>query len=210
MGFSEAMREEVLGALGNRRYKDYASHIHASGRRLLTLADELMLISQGEAGSLSLREEPVDVGEMVSSLLAYKKTAAEKAGLTLASYIASGLPKLNADKAKLRQMLRHLVDNAIKFTPAGGSVSLAVVLDSEGGMEITVEDTGIGIDAKNLARVLRPFARVATPLTDNTGGAGLGLPIVARLAELHDAKLNMTSEPGQGTRARFLASIPMP
>lgn len=200
MGFSEAMRDEVLGAIGNRRYKDYASHIHASGKQLLTLTDELLLISQGESGSLVLKEEPVDLGQMITAAVEHKAEAAEKAGLSLSSRIAPDLPQLKGDRSKLRQMLRYLLGNALKFTPAGGLVTISAEVDSNRAITLTIEDTGIGIDKADIPRALRPFGRIATPLTNSSGGVGLGLPIAVRLAELHGASLRLDSVPDCGTR----------
>ena len=200
MGFSEAMRDEVLGVLGNRRYKDYASHIHASGRQLLRLSDELMLISQGESGAMALKEEVVNTAELIASLVAQKSEAAEKAGLRLSHRIASALPCLKSDRDKCRTMLRHLLENALKFTPAGGQIAVVAIECPDGAVSIAVEDSGIGIEAADIPRALRPFGRVATALTHTVSGAGLGLPIAARIAELHGAKFSLHSTPGQGTR----------
>lgn len=201
MGFSEAMRDEVLGAMGNRRYKDYAQHIHESGRQLLTLSDELILISQGESGELILlNEAPVDLRRVIVSLMACKREAAAKAGLVLESKMAAHLPMLIADRPKLRCMLRHLVDNAIKFTPAGGKVCVTAEKNPDGAITVTIEDTGIGIEPQDVPRALRPFGRVAAPLSNNTSGIGLGLPLAAKLAELHGATLTLESKPNEGTR----------
>ncbi|MDR3526114.1 MAG: HAMP domain-containing sensor histidine kinase [Rhizomicrobium sp.] len=207
MGFSEAMREEVMGPLGNRRYKEYASHIHTSGSRLLNLTNELMLLSQGESGTLTLREESVDVAEIIVALCAHKTEAAAKAGLHLSTRIADNLPHLNADRDKLRRMLRNLVDNAIKFSPAGGAITLAACCDKTGALVLSVQDTGIGIESDDIEQALQPFGRVATALTNNESGAGLGLPICQRLAELHGAKLAIASTRGEGTTVSI--SFPM-
>jgi signal transduction histidine kinase len=199
MGFSEAMRDEVMGALGNRRYKDYAGHIHTSGRALLNLTDELLLLSQGENGTLSLKEDSVDVGEIITGLIAHKAEAAAKAGQRLVTSIEDGLPLLKADRDKLRRMLRNLLDNAIRYTPAGGAITLAAASSPDGGLLITVQDSGIGIDASDIDRALRPFGRISTALTNTGAGVGLGLPICQRLAELHGATLAITSTPSVGT-----------
>jgi signal transduction histidine kinase len=199
MGFSEAMRDEVLGALGNRRYKEYASHIHTSGSHLLNLSNELLLLSQGESGTLTLKEESVAVGEIITALAGHKAEAAAKSGLRLTTKLQDGLPHLKADKDKLRRMLRNLLDNAIKFSPAGGAITLTATADQSGAVTLTVEDSGIGIQDGDITRALRPFGRVATALTDKGTGAGLGLPICQRIADMHGARLAITSTPGAGT-----------
>lgn len=198
LGFSEAMQGEIFGSLGHPRYKEYADHVLSSGRDLLTLAEELLLLSQGEAGTLTLQESHIDVAATVRMLIDLKSAAAAKAGLALKAEIASGLPLLQCDRGKLRQMLLNLADNAIKFTPAGGTVRVAAAV-REGAVEFTVSDTGIGMTAEQILLALEPFGRAATPLSNNTAGAGLGLPICRRLAELHGARLTLHSTPGEGT-----------
>ncbi len=198
MGFSEAMRDELFGSLGHPRYKEYAAHVLTSGYRLLGIADEMLLLSQGECGTLILKESDVDVAALLRALADQRTGAATTAGLSLDAAIAGSLPLLHADKIKLHQMLLHLVNNAIKFTPPGGRVTVTAALRA-GGVLIAVRDTGIGMNADQIAQALQPFGRAATPLSDNTAGAGLGLPICRRLAELHGARLTIDSIPGEGT-----------
>jgi Signal transduction histidine kinase len=200
MGFSEAMRDEVLGALGNRRYKDYAGHIHTSGHHLLTVADELLLLSQGESGMLVLKETPVDFGGLIASLVTQRREMALNTGLQLTVRIAPDLPRLKADSVMLHHMLGNLLDNAFKFTPAGGAVQLTAAVNDDGCLAVSIEDSGIGMEAADIPRALRPFGRISSPLTANTCGAGLGLPICQRLADAHGANLAIASTPGTGTR----------
>lgn len=200
LGFSEAMRDGVLGELGNRRYKDYANHIHTSGHQLLTLASELLLLTEGESGTLTLNEEPIAIADIIRGLIAHKQPNADNAGLTLTADIAEALPQIKADPVKLRHMLDCLLDNAVKFTPSAGRIRLEAGITPEGGVAVAVEDNGIGMEAADIPRALRPFGRVATPLTANTSGAGLGLPICKRLADAHGATLVIESRPGEGTR----------
>ncbi|GAA0567451.1 sensor histidine kinase [Rhizomicrobium electricum] len=198
LGFSEAMHGEIFGKLGHTRYKEYAEHVLTSGRDLLTLTEELLLLSQGESGTLSLKETEIDAGEVIRSLIDLKAATAGRAGLELQAYIASDLPLLKADTAKLRQMLLNLIDNAIKFTPSGGEVSVTAAV-RDGSIVLKVSDTGIGMDREQVAIALEPFGRIANALTNNTAGAGLGLPICKRLAELHEAALAIETAPGRGT-----------
>ena len=199
LGFSEAMYDEIFGSLGHSRYKEYAEHVLTSGRDLLMLAEELLLLSQGEAGTLVLKEGCIDVAAMIRGLVDLKASTAGKAGLELQAYISPGLPMLKGDIAKVRLMLLNLIDNAIKFTPHGGEVSVTATM-KDGRLVLTVRDTGIGMTTEQIPLALQPFGRAATPLSDNTAGAGLGLPICRRLAELHGATLDIGSAPGEGTR----------
>ncbi len=199
LGFSEAMREQIFGPLGNERYRDYAAHVHSSGQHLLTLAAEILQLSQGEAGKLELNESAVDLAAVVGKCLDDMTAAARKEELTLKGLVPPNLPLIRADDTKVRQMLSYLVDNAIKFTPPHGAVSIEASSAADGGIDLVVRDTGIGMKADDIPFALQPFGRIASPLKHVTEGTGLGLPICKRLAELHGAELVISSEPGKGT-----------
>jgi signal transduction histidine kinase len=198
LGFSETMHSEIFGKLGHPRYKEYAEHILTSGRDLLTLTEELLLLSQGESGTLSLKESEVDVGQIVHALIDLKAAIAGRAGVELQAYVGTDLPLLKADVAKLRQMLLNLIDNAIKFTPAGGEASVTAAV-RDGAIILRVSDSGIGMSAEQVLVALEPFGRIGNALNNNTAGAGLGLPICKRLTELHGATLAIETAPGRGT-----------
>ena len=199
LGFSEAMREQFFGPLGNDRYREYAAHVHSSGQHLLTLAVEILQLSQGEAGKLELNESSVDLAAVVGSCVDDMAPSAHREELTLKGIVAPNLPRVRADDAKIRQMLFYLVDNAIKFTPSHGAVSIEVFPARDGGIDLVVRDTGIGMKAEDILLALQPFGRIASPLKHATEGMGLGLPICKRMAELHGAQLVVSSEPGKGT-----------
>jgi signal transduction histidine kinase len=197
------MREQFFGPLGNDRYREYAAHVHSSGRHLLTLAVEILQLSQGEAGKLELNESAVDLAAAVAKCIDDMTPAAHEEELTLKSIVSPQLPLIRADDAKVRQMLFYLVDNAIKFTPPRGAVSIEASPGEDGGIELVVRDTGIGMKADDVPLALQPFGRIASPLKHATEGIGLGLPICKRLAELHGAELVISSEPGKGTACKI-------
>ncbi|HLI12037.1 MAG TPA: HAMP domain-containing sensor histidine kinase [Alphaproteobacteria bacterium] len=199
IGFSEAMRSQIFGALGHPKYREYAGHMHSSGSHLLTLANEILDVTQGELGVLALSESDVDVATMVEGCAKLVGPQAESHGVRLTQATAPGTPRLRADETKLRQILLNLLSNAIKFTPAGGMISLSASLASSGGIAFAVADTGIGIAAADLSRVTMPFVRLSDPLVQDSVGAGLGLPICKKLAELHGAVFAITSASGRGT-----------
>jgi two-component system, cell cycle sensor histidine kinase PleC len=202
LGFSEAMREQIFGPLGNDRYRDYAAHVHSSGRHLLTLAVEILQLSQGEAGKLELNESAVDLAAVVGNCLDDMTPAAQKDELALKSIVSPRLPLIRADDTKIGQILFYLVDNAIKFTPSHGTISIEASPAADGGIDLVVRDTGIGMKAEDIPLALQPFGRIASPLKHATEGMGLGLPICKRLAELHGAQLVISSEPGKGTACK--------
>ena len=203
LGFSEAMCEQIFGPLGDGRYRDYAAHVHTSGQHLLKLTVEILQLSQGEAGKLVLNESAMDLAAAVGKCIDDMAPAARKAELTLKGVVAPNLPLIRADDAKVRQMLFYLVDNAIKFTPPRGTVSIEASPAADGGIDLVVRDTGIGMKADDIPLVLQPFGRIASPLKRGTEGAGLGLPLCKRLAELHGAELTIGSEPGKGTACKI-------
>jgi signal transduction histidine kinase len=175
LGFSEAMREQFFGPLGNDRYREYAAHVHSSGQHLLTLTVQILELSQGEAGKLELNETAVDLAAVVRNCLDVMTPAAQKAELTLKDLVPTGLPLIRADETKIRQMLFYLVDNAIKFTPHG-RVSIEASAAADGGIDLVVRDTGIGMKAEDIPLALQPFGRIASPLKHKNEGMGLGLP----------------------------------
>ena len=199
LGFSEAIRDQLLGPVDNPRYREYARHVHNSGRHLLNLAAEILAFSQGESGPLPLAESAVDVGALAKECADLVAAHAERQQLRLVRRVASGLPPLWADETKLRQILLNLLTNAVKFTQAGGEITVAAAPDAEGGLMLSVADTGVGMAAEDIPRALEPFVRLADAHIQETEGVGLGLPLCKRLAELHGAELAIASEPGLGT-----------
>ena len=116
--------------------------------------------------------------------------------------VADRLPPLRADNRALKQVLLNLLSNAVKFTPRGGSITLSAAREPDGGVSISVADTGIGIATDDIAKAMEPFGQVDSSLTRRYQGAGLGLPISRSLVELHGGCLKLDSQPGVGTTAR--------
>ncbi len=199
LGFSEAIRDQLLGPLADPRYRDYARHVHNSGQHLLNLVSEILAVSQGEAGTLSLAESDVDLAALIQSSVELVSARAERQQLRIISGIEPGLPLLRGDETKLRQILLNLLTNAVKFTPAGGEVTVTANVAPDGAITVIVDDTGVGMAPEDVPRAFTPFVRLATALTQETEGAGLGLPLSKRLAELHGADLSLGSELGKGT-----------
>jgi signal transduction histidine kinase len=201
IGFAELMRLELDGPLGARQYEGYVADIGESGAHLLRIINDILDLSKAEAGKMELCEEVVDLGELVGSVCRLVRHRSEAARLHLLAAICAPPPLLYCDERKLKQMLLNLLSNAIKFTPPGGRVVAAVDAGPEGGLRIAVRDTGIGIAARHLARVLEPFAQVEGPLGRRCPGTGLGLPLVKAMVELHGGTLELSSAVGKGTVA---------
>lgn len=206
LGFSETMQAQIYGALGSPRYLEYASHIHSSGKHLLALTDGILQLARGEAGRIELDESRLDLSRILRDCVDMMLPAAEKSGVTITLTVAPGLPALQADETKLKQLAFNLIGNAVKFTPARGEVHVAADCTADGGIVITVRDTGIGMQPGDIPLALEPFGRLGNPFRHQSEGMGLGLPICKRLVELHGGAFTIESEPGKGT----LCSVTFP
>lgn len=204
MGFSDVMKNEMMGPLGNTVYKDYAHDIHQSGSHLLGLINEILDLSRIEAGRYELHDEVMDISEVGQECLRLLKLRARKRGIALRTQFAHDLPLIHADRKAIRQIWLNLLSNAVKFTPSGGVVLMATKTLADGSVSLAVRDTGIGIHADEVDQVLSPFGQGAIPRKQAEDGAGLGLPIVNGLAELHQASLSIRSRIRVGTEVAVI------
>ncbi|MGH6990355.1 MAG: sensor histidine kinase, partial [Stellaceae bacterium] len=198
IGFSEIIQGEMMGPLGDHRYLDYAHDIHHAGKHLLEIINDILDMSKIESGKFKLDAEWTDLGELVESVLHMVRTRAREAGLTLHA-ASAGLPSVFCERRVLRQILLNLIGNAIKFTPAGGRIDINGKMTADGGIMVSVIDTGIGIAPQDIPLALTPFGQVELTLSRAHGGVGLGLPLSQRLAELHGGRLQVESTVGRGT-----------
>lgn len=202
IGFSELMLNGARGPIGNADYRGYLKDIFDAGTDLLRLINEILDLSKAEAGRLELLEDTVDVANVVRTVARLVGPRVESAGLALVTDLPDLPPFLFCDRLKLKQILLNLLSNAIKFTEPGGKVSIAVGVETEHGLYVSVSDTGIGIASDNLPHVLQPFVQVDSALNRTHNGTGLGLPLAAAMVELHGGRLVIDSEPGRGTTVR--------
>lgn len=199
LGFSEGMREGVLGPVTEARVKQYAEYIEASGRHLLNLINDVLDLAKIEAKRVRLVEDYCDIADIVKAAHRIIAVQADKFGVDLRLDVPSALPTIFADERRLQQILLNLLSNAVKFTPEGGSVILAISVDRDTGIRITVTDTGVGMQPNEIAVALSPFGQVENALSRKREGTGLGLPLTKHLIELHDGKMAITSAPSVGT-----------
>jgi PAS domain S-box-containing protein len=198
IGFSEMLRQEMLGPLGHATYRAYCNDIYNSGAHLLEVINDVLDMSKIEAGEMKLHEERVDVAEVAQACTRLIHERAKKAKVSLSLDCATALPALRADARLVKQILLNLLSNSVKFTPEGGSVTVSAV-PVDGAVELAVADTGIGIAAENIERALTPFGQVDSRLARKYEGTGLGLPLVNAMANLHGATLRIDSAVGKGT-----------
>jgi two-component system, cell cycle sensor histidine kinase PleC len=201
IGFADVMRLELLGPLGRARYREYISHIHQSGQHLLRLIDDVLDMSRIESGRFELHEEKVDLAAISAEALTLVRPIADKTGVNLDSDDFPILPPLHADERAVKQMLVSLLANGIKFTLSGGAVRLGARFTAEGELTMTVADTGVGMNPREIEDSVVPFVQVDSRLARRTPDLGLGLPIAKRLIEMHGGRLLIESTPGKGTTA---------
>ena len=200
IGFAEIIENEIMGpAKDNSIYVSYARDINEAGNHLLRVINDILEIAKIEAGQLDLREDVFDPGEALEVCSKMAVEQAENAGVTLEQKGQDHLPNLWGDEGEFQKILIKLLSNAIKFTPEGGTVTLAAEVEDGGDLKVTVSDTGIGIAAKDLDSVMTPFSQVDSTYCRSHEGIGLGLPISRALVELHGGSLTMESEEGVGT-----------
>ncbi len=199
IGFSDIIAREILGPLGDDKYRDYAREINDSGSHLLQLIDEILDISKVETGQLTLNDAPMAVAEVVEECLDLVRARTEAAELELSVDLEPDLPSLNADERLIKQSLLHLLFNAVKFTGDGGRVAIGACRGDDGALAIRVTDTGIGLAAEDIPSALTAFGQVDSALDRKYDGSGLGLTLVKSFIELHGGRLEIDSAPGVGT-----------
>lgn len=199
IGFADMMCTETMGPLGSRIYHEYAGDILSSGQHLLDMINDILDFMKAEAGQLLMQTGEVDVLEEVTNCARMVQPRAERSGVTLSTAIDPAARYFLGDAKRFRQILLNLLTNAIKFTPAGGSVAVAARLDAAGRLLLTVRDTGVGIAPEDRTAVMEAFRQASHALDRNTEGTGLGLPLTKRLIEMHGGTLSLDSEVGAGT-----------
>jgi PAS domain S-box-containing protein len=202
IGFSEALLAGTFGSLAARQ-RESVGYIHQSGEHLLAVINDILDLARVEVGRLDLHEERgVDPRAVAQACAALLRERAESAGLRLVLEIGDEVPRLLADRTRLKQVLLNLLSNAVKFTDPGGSIVLAAGRDAAGGVVFEVRDTGIGMTLVEIETALEPFGQIDTGFARRHEGTGLGLPLARRLVELHQGSLSICSESGRGTTAR--------
>jgi signal transduction histidine kinase len=197
LGFSEIIRDEMLGPVGQPVYRDYAGDIHKSGARLLAVINDVLDVTKLESGSVVLDERQENPQDIIDEAikLARRATGDQREILCI---LPEQAPTLLADPRRLAQALGNVLSNALKFTPPGGEVRMRLTIQS-GGAIFAIEDTGIGMAPEMIAAALEPFRQIDGSLARKFEGAGLGLSIARALVELHGGRLGIASEAGTGT-----------
>jgi two-component system phosphate regulon sensor histidine kinase PhoR len=200
-GYLETLLEGALGDPAHARPFLEVAHRHTA--RMGRLIDDLTDLSNIELGRVRLERVPVDLSAAVDAALAVVSPRAAAAGVEATVEIPPDLPFVSADLDRLTQILINLLDNAVKYSPTGGSVQVRAAALPGRRVEVAVADAGIGIPPADLPRVTERFYRVDKARSRELGGTGLGLAIVKHLVLAHGGDLRIESEPGKGTTVRF-------
>jgi PAS domain S-box-containing protein len=204
IGFSEIIKNEVFGPIGQSQYSEYANDIYASGKHLLKIINDVLDVARIEAGERHLNEAVIDVTKAAVTCIELVSTKLDAGRLTMINTIDEMTPRLVCEEVALKQMLTNLLSNAIKFTPPGGRITLSSQVDQEGVMRISVTDTGVGLDAEELDRAMSRLGNVDGALSRSNSGMGLGLTLVSSLMQIHGGNFEMFSQKGLGTTATMV------
>jgi PAS domain S-box-containing protein len=207
LGLTEALQEGIYGALTPTQTRTIRL-VEDSGQHLLTLITDILDFAQISAGRLTLVCKPVRVQDVCAASLRLIEPLARTQQLSITSTIDPDLPAIQADARYLHQIVRHLLSNAVKFTPAGGRIGLDVRwAEPPLALQLSVWDSGIGIAAADHEHLFEPFVQLQGGLNRRYEGSGLGLVVAARLTELHGGQIRVDSIPGQGSR--FTVTLPV-
>jgi two-component system cell cycle sensor histidine kinase PleC len=199
LGFSEIMKGEVFGPIGNEHYKEYVGDIHNSGTHLLNLINEILDLSRIEAGRYTLNEEAVTLAHVVDDCHHLMKLKAKTKNISIHMQTETGLPKIWADERAIRQIVLNLLSNAVKFTPTGGDIWIKMGWTAGGGQYVLIRDNGPGIPEEEIPIVLSAFGQGSLAIKTAEQGTGLGLPIVQALMHMHGGTFDLRSKLREGT-----------
>jgi PAS domain S-box-containing protein len=198
IGFTDIMAQELMGPLGNVRYKEYIYDINSSGHHLLNLIDDILDVARIEAGKMEIERVRLSLRPLLEETIRVVRKAYPGTHHDIELTGTEALPDLFVDRRCLQQMVLNIIGNAAKFTPAGGRIRIAVETN-EAGLHIIVGDTGIGIPEGALPILGRAFEQVEKGFNRKHGGSGLGLYITRMLMERHGGRVEIRSEVNVGT-----------
>jgi PAS domain S-box-containing protein len=205
-GYTDLIHSEMVGQI-NDNQKRFLGIIKTNTDRLTALINDLLDISRIETGRLRFEPEPVQLGDVVKTVIDALAPSAKAKEHKLSFRVEAGVPDIMGDPDRLNQVFTNLVGNAINYTPDGGEVSVDIYC-IDGAVRVDVKDTGIGIRAADLGKIFERFYRADHPLVQESRGTGLGLPIVKMFVEMHGGRVWAQSEPGKGSTFTVLMPLP--
>ncbi|UUX50707.1 ATP-binding protein [Nisaea acidiphila] len=199
VGFSEIVKSGDQNWVTSEKTIEYAAAIHSAGLHLLNVINDILDLTKIEAGETEINETRLDVSRSLQRASGLLLQRAVQKGLTVQSETDEDLPDLIADERLVFQILINLLSNAIKFTGEGGEIILFAARSKDGGLDLGVRDSGVGIAEEDIPKVMQPFAQLRRNSSVTHEGTGLGLPLSRRFAELHGASVSIESEEDVGT-----------
>ena len=197
-GFSEVLLLDYLGGLTERQ-REYISDIHSAGIHLLGIVNDILDLSRIEADRLEITIQPVALHRLILSCHTFVRERAEKARVAIHMRPSDAGTVVRTDERIAKQILVNLLTNAVKFTERGGEIEVTGREEQDGDIVMTVRDTGVGIAADQMEKVLEPFGQTRNAYMAGESGTGLGLPITRSLVNLHGGTLELQSQLGVGT-----------
>jgi signal transduction histidine kinase len=201
-GYVELLITESLGPVTEEQ-RHALTVSQQSTNRLETLIEDLIMVSLASRGELSIQQDNVDIRRLANLAVKTYTDSALGRGINLHAVIDDNVPFIQADSQKIAWVLGQLIDNAIKFTPSGGSVIISVRCEGENLVILSVTDTGIGIPANRIEDIFEPFHQLDSSTTRRYGGTGLGLSLVRQIVEAHGSMLEVESIEGRGSTFKF-------
>jgi GAF domain-containing protein len=201
IGFSEVLGERLFGEL-NEKQAEYTDDILTSGRHLLSLINEILDLSKVEAGRMELELVTFDLPLAIDNARTFVRERATKHGIALDVAVDDRLGDIVGDERKIKQILLNLLSNAVKFTPEGGRIGINA-RQTDGVVEISVTDTGIGISQEDQPKIFEEFRQVGSDNAHKVEGTGLGLTLAKKFVELHGGRIWVESEVGKGSKFTF-------
>lgn len=204
IGFAEIIKNEALGELVHKEYKEYAGNIYDSGNSLLRVINEILDVSKIEAGERTLSEAVINVSDLVQSCLQMMDGKIKSNDIRIENKTKLSSLSFVGESQAVKQMVLNLMSNSVKFSPSNGFIMVDAEIDAKGRLRLSITDTGIGMDDQELEKALSPFGQVNADHNRSTSGTGLGLTLVKSLVELHGGGLEMVSQKGIGTTATLI------
>jgi PAS domain S-box-containing protein len=203
IGFSDILRNQIFGPIGNAQYLEYADDIYNSGTSLLTLINDILNVSRVEAGKFDIDESVIKIPDAVESCMKLLRNLALEKAVFMTAEFPADLPRLRADERLLKQMMVNILSNAVKFSETGGKINIRASIDAGGRFLIETTDNGIGMAAEDIPTILLPFQQADSSLVRKYEGSGLGLYLVSKFIALHGGDMEIESAKGEGLTVRL-------
>lgn len=198
IGFSDIMKNEVMGPLGQDAYKEYVTDINKSGTGLLKIINEILDISKIESGNRDLNESEFDLDAVLRSCVDLYGSRIKEKDISLMDQ-TKDMPLMVGEELSIKQVLGNVYANAVKYTPDGGRITIFTNYDMDGTFRLSITDTGVGMNVTEVQKALSPFGQLDNALDRSSSGTGLGLPLSKAIMDVHDGRLEILSEKSIGT-----------